>query len=186
MEQFTKPPGAYTMPFIIYFKAYCSPGLQSISWDVADNVSYPRRLDPTMEQITHSFVLYLQHGRHDVNANHQYVQNIVVTFIYAIKGVKITCEFLRATNPVFKSHFIFQRSLSSNICIRSIVHPLRRTCNWKRIQIITVWSISKGSFCLHSVRMMLIWPLRWISFFCLYIYQALQNVHYIFQGRSQS
>ena len=47
-------------------------GLQSISWDVADNVNHPRRLDPTMEfKITYSFVLYLQHGRHDVNANHQ-------------------------------------------------------------------------------------------------------------------
>ena len=41
-------------------------GLQSISRDMADNVSHPRRLDPTMELITYSFVLYLQHGRHDV------------------------------------------------------------------------------------------------------------------------
>ena len=41
-------------------------GLQLISRDVADNVSHPRRLDPTMELITYSFVLYLQHGRHDV------------------------------------------------------------------------------------------------------------------------
>ena len=41
-------------------------GLQSISRDAADNVSHPRRLDPTMEVITYSFVLYLQHGRHDV------------------------------------------------------------------------------------------------------------------------
>ena len=40
--------------------------LQSISQDVADNVSHPRRLDPTIELITYSFVLYLQHGRHDV------------------------------------------------------------------------------------------------------------------------
>ena len=32
--------------------------LQSISRDVADNVSPPRRLDPTMELITYSFVLY--------------------------------------------------------------------------------------------------------------------------------
>ena len=40
--------------------------LQSISWDVADNVNQPGRLDPTMELITYSFVLYLQHGRHDV------------------------------------------------------------------------------------------------------------------------
>ena len=31
-----------------------------------DNVSHPRRLDPTMELIPYSFVLYLQHGRHDV------------------------------------------------------------------------------------------------------------------------
>ena len=41
-------------------------GLQSISGDVADNVSHPCRLDPTMQLITYSFVLYLQHGRHDV------------------------------------------------------------------------------------------------------------------------
>ena len=41
-------------------------GLQLISWDMADNVNYPRRLDPTMKLITYSFVLYLQHGRHDV------------------------------------------------------------------------------------------------------------------------
>ena len=112
-----------------YFKAYCN------SWFAINLLGYGGLCQlltpagPDIEQITHSFVLYLQHGRHDVNANHQYVQNIVVTFIYAIKGVKFTCEFLRATNPVFKSHFIFQRSLSSNICIRSIVHPLRRTCN---------------------------------------------------------
>ena len=41
-------------------------GLHSISRDVADNVSDPRRLDPTMELITYSFVLYLPHGSHDV------------------------------------------------------------------------------------------------------------------------
>ena len=42
-------------------------GLQSISRDVAHNASHPRRLDPTMELIIkYSFVLYLQHGRHDV------------------------------------------------------------------------------------------------------------------------
>ena len=41
-------------------------GLQSISRDAKDNVSHPRRLDPTMELITYSFVLYLQHGRRDV------------------------------------------------------------------------------------------------------------------------
>ena len=41
-------------------------GLQSVSRDVADNVSHSRRLDPTMELTTYSFVLYLQHGRHDV------------------------------------------------------------------------------------------------------------------------
>ena len=40
--------------------------LQSISGDVADNVSRPRQQDPTMELITYSFMLYLQHGRHDV------------------------------------------------------------------------------------------------------------------------
>ena len=41
-------------------------GLQSVSRDVADNVSLPRRLDPSMELITYSFAFYLQHGRYDV------------------------------------------------------------------------------------------------------------------------
>ena len=41
-------------------------GLQSIAQDVSDNVSHPRRLDPTMEVITYSFVLYLQRGCHEV------------------------------------------------------------------------------------------------------------------------
>ena len=36
------------------------------SRDMADNVNHPRRLNPTIESITYSFVLYLQHGRHDV------------------------------------------------------------------------------------------------------------------------
>ena len=41
-------------------------GLQSISRDCEDNGSHPRRLDPTMELITYSFVLHLQHGRRGV------------------------------------------------------------------------------------------------------------------------
>ena len=45
---------------------YLILSLQSISRDVADNLNHPRRLDPTVELITYSFVLYLQHGRHDV------------------------------------------------------------------------------------------------------------------------
>ena len=46
-------------------------GLQSISRVVAHNASHTRRLDPTMELMKYSFVLYLQHGRHESNANHQ-------------------------------------------------------------------------------------------------------------------
>ena len=41
-------------------------GLQSISRDAENSGSHPRRLDPTMELITYSFVLYLQTGRRDV------------------------------------------------------------------------------------------------------------------------
>ena len=41
-------------------------GLQSISQDVSDNVSHPRRVDPTIELTAYSFVFYIQHGRHDV------------------------------------------------------------------------------------------------------------------------
>ena len=52
----------------VYFMTMSSAilGLQSISRDVAHNASHPRGLDPTMELIKYSFVLYLQHGRHDV------------------------------------------------------------------------------------------------------------------------
>ena len=45
---------------------YTILGLQSISRDAENNGSHPRRLDPTMELITYSFVLYLQNGRRDV------------------------------------------------------------------------------------------------------------------------
>ena len=41
-------------------------GLQSISRVAAHNASHPRRVDLTMELMKYSFVLYLQHGRHDV------------------------------------------------------------------------------------------------------------------------
>ena len=59
-------------------------GLQSISWDVADNVSHPRRLDPTMELVTYFFVLHLQHGRHDVKCKsyiYIYTTEIAIKFI---------------------------------------------------------------------------------------------------------
>ena len=41
-------------------------GLQSVSWDTADNVTHPRRLEPTIGTINYSFVIYLQHGGHGV------------------------------------------------------------------------------------------------------------------------
>ena len=40
--------------------------LQPTSWDAANNVRHPRWLDPTMELTTYSFVLYPQHGHHNV------------------------------------------------------------------------------------------------------------------------
>ena len=63
---------------IKYTRLFYVLGLQSISLDVADNASHPRRLDPTMELITYSFVLYLQHGRHDVKCKPsiQYTQSL--------------------------------------------------------------------------------------------------------------
>ena len=57
--------------------------LQSISGDVADNVSHPRRLDPTIELITYSFVLYLPHGRHNVKMR---------TINYGFKGSFTLCN----------------------------------------------------------------------------------------------
>ena len=52
--------------YVLFSQNYTILNLQSVSRDVADNVSHPRRLDPTLELIKYSFVLYLQHGRHDV------------------------------------------------------------------------------------------------------------------------
>ena len=51
-------------------------GLQSIPRDVAHNASHPRRLDPTVELIKYSFVLYLQHGRHDVKCKPSMVSKV--------------------------------------------------------------------------------------------------------------
>ena len=61
-------------------------GLQSISRDVADNVSLPGRLDPTMGLITYSFVLYLQHGRHDVKCKPSIKLINRVLHDYAVKN----------------------------------------------------------------------------------------------------
>ena len=59
---------------------YIILGLQSISRDVADNVSHPRRLDLTMELIRYSFVLYLKHGRHDVKCKPSII--IIIGILY--------------------------------------------------------------------------------------------------------
>ena len=75
-------------------------GLQSISPDAENNGSHPRRLDPTMELITYSFVLHLQHGRRGVkcipsidrkqsgqhahvawNVNTVYMQNMMIQYL---------------------------------------------------------------------------------------------------------
>ena len=40
--------------------------LQSITWNLGENLNHPRWLNPTMELITYFFVVWLQHGRHCV------------------------------------------------------------------------------------------------------------------------
>ena len=60
-----KPARHLVMQMQLIFSVFIL-SLQSIFGDVADNVSHPRRLDPTMELITYFFVLYLQYGRRDV------------------------------------------------------------------------------------------------------------------------
>ena len=57
-------------------------GLQSIAQDVSDNVSHPCRLDPTMEVITYSFVLYLQRGCHEVICKPSIV--LIVQFLISV------------------------------------------------------------------------------------------------------
>ena len=52
--------------------------LQSISRDAVDNVSHSRRLDPTMELMTYSFELYLQHGRRDVKCKPSILAKVVM------------------------------------------------------------------------------------------------------------
>ena len=57
-------------------------GLQLISRDLADNVSHPRRLDLTVELITYSIVLYLQHGRHDVKCKPSISNSVITCLLY--------------------------------------------------------------------------------------------------------
>ena len=66
-------------------------GLQSISWDVADNVSCPRRLDPTMGLMTYSFVLSLRHGRHDVKCKPSIRQIRYYDVLWATRKHVIPC-----------------------------------------------------------------------------------------------
>ena len=70
---------------------YTILGWQSISRDAENNGSHPRRLDPTMELITYSFVLYLQNGRRDVKCKPSILGNesdvkaaTVILFTYEI------------------------------------------------------------------------------------------------------
>ena len=65
------------------------------SGDVVDNVSHPRRLDPTMELITYSFVLYLQHGRHDVKCKpsiYIIIQCVPEKLLFEVKRQSSTVE----------------------------------------------------------------------------------------------
>ena len=61
-------------------------GLQSISWNMADNVSHPHRPDPIVELITYFIVLYLQHGRHYVKCKPSIVilKNFKCNSLYVI------------------------------------------------------------------------------------------------------
>ena len=84
---------------------------------MADNVGHPRWLDSTMELITYSFVLYLQHGRHHVMRkpsiqftatcgcltkvifHHIDNYDIHVSLSAAHKYLKFTCEDIDNVNP---------------------------------------------------------------------------------------
>ena len=75
-------------------------GLQSISWDVADNVSHPRRLDPTLDLITYIFVvLYLQHGRHDVKCKPSIAEPI--RRVRNNCGIKVALKPFRTLRHIF-------------------------------------------------------------------------------------
>ena len=66
---------------------------QAISGDVADNVNHSRGLDPTVELITYSFVLYLPHGRHNVQCK-PLITVLKVLSLYAIK-IFVSLDTLR-------------------------------------------------------------------------------------------
>ena len=74
----------YFLSAINYSKILQSQLLMPIFWfvinlsDVADNVSHPHRLDLTLELITYSLVLPLQHGRHDVKCKPSIVLTSVI------------------------------------------------------------------------------------------------------------
>ena len=79
-------------------------GLQSFSRDVADNVSHPRRLDPTMELITYSFVLYLQHSRHDVKRKPSVGRLLIIPKIHCLHRQKDDKKIKTETLVKFPDH----------------------------------------------------------------------------------
>ena len=88
---------------------YTILGLQSVSQDMADNVSHsvhPRRLDPTMELITNSFVLYLQHGRQTINRN-KYAQKNYTMQITCKQAMFITNTLTGSLHAILSSNIIF-------------------------------------------------------------------------------
>ena len=67
------------------------------------DVSHPRRLDPTMKLMTYTFVLYLQHGRHDVKCK----PSIPYLYVYADR---LFCAF-------FYVSYLWRCSLSFSLLL---------------------------------------------------------------------
>ena len=98
-------------------------GLQSISRDVADNVCHPRWLDPTMELITYSFVLYLQHGPRGVNSCSKSVKIRLVTTWYLQTCCKLLKQlasslWAKSLNYQLASSLLTTCSIPDSGCVR--------------------------------------------------------------------
>ena len=121
-------------------------GLQSFSRAVAHNVSHSRRLDPTMELITYSFVLYLCHGRHDVKCKPS------IRKVYCI-----TCRKARHFSAKFTSNMVGFSERNTNICkfcqleaIFSVFYNISHVNFAILLILIKVFSLSSKTGIVHS------------------------------------
>ena len=95
---------------------------------MADNVSPPYQLDPTMEIITFSFVLYLQHDRHDVKCKPLIPYYTMTMQYHATTCHKISCHTIPyLLNSIISTFGNRRKKLNSHLSKKYVQKLVRRT-----------------------------------------------------------